>query len=219
MMKRQGVIYDLTVSYWTKKHYSWLKSVTLPAWTREVLNLKLLQLDQLEAQLMEVDRNLNTIFDTTPQYKTHFDIYTRIPGIGRVGAMTLVLEGGDLKRFPRATSLMSYVGLFPGKLSSSTKDPALRITKAGNSYLRYAIVNAAKYYRDRRLLLSQKQIASLPKKHQSFFTRMQDRLSSRYRHLTTNGKKAKVAHVAVARELCGFIWELICKIENDIQAV
>lgn len=63
MMKRQGAIYDLTVSYWTKKHYAWLKTVTLPTWTREVLNLKLLQLDQFEAQLMEVDRNLDRIFD------------------------------------------------------------------------------------------------------------------------------------------------------------
>jgi transposase len=34
----------------------------------------------------------------------------------------------------------------------------------------------------------------------------QIRLHARHRHLTANGKLATVATVAVARELCGFLW-------------
>ena len=36
--------------------------------------------------------------------------------------------------------------------------------------------------------------------------RAQVRLNHRYRALTGHGKRSTVANVAVARELCGFLW-------------
>ena len=45
------------------------------------------------------------------------------------------------------------------------------------------------------------------KKEQRFFFKMQNRLVTRYKHLKAKGKHSNKARVAVARELCGFLWE------------
>jgi transposase len=217
LLKRHGLKFDLTKSFWTQKHFQWLKSVQLPASTRMVLDQKLKYLDDADAHLLKIDKSLDETFEKSVSYKSLAQAYQYIPGIGRVSAMTLVLEGLDLNRFPHPNAFMNYVGLFPGKLSSSTRDPALRITKAGNRYLRYCIVGAAKYFRDRRLVFTKKQIAQLPEPVQSFTENLEDRLCSRYRNLCAAGKKSNVAKVAVARELCGFIWELAVKIFPDIK--
>jgi transposase len=39
----------------------------------------------------------------------------------------------------------------------------------------------------------------------------QKRLCSRYRLLTESGKNTKVACVAVARELVGYVWDIACR--------
>jgi hypothetical protein len=186
--------------------------VQLPVCTRLVLDQKLNFLDDADNQMAILDKCLDDIFKNNPSYDSLSESYRHIPGIGRVGALTLVLEGLDLNRFPHPNAFMNYVGLFPGKLSSSTRDPALRITKAGNRYLRYCIVGAAKFYRDRRLVLTKNEINKFPEPVRSFIQHLEDRLCCRYRNLVMVGKKSNVAKVAVARELCGFIWEMAVKI-------
>ena len=49
-----------------------------------------------------------------------------------------------------------------------------------------------------------------------FYNKMCKRLLSRYRHLRDAGKISNKAKTAVARELCGFLWELIVKVASKI---
>jgi len=130
--------------------------------------------------------------------------------------MTLILEGNDLGRFSRAGKFMSYTGLIPKKESSGTKDPSRKITKAGNSFLRLAIVGAAKFYRDRRYLISEKKLNEIEKPVRDLIIRCQNRLHTRYRYLCNKGVHSNKAKVAVARELSGFIWEFGAKIIPNI---
>jgi len=211
--KRHGLVYDLTVSYWTKKHYKWLNTVELPSMPRDLLDLKLSFLEELESQLAKLDKMLNDIFEGNETYKQLFKLYSLIRGVGRINAMTLVLEGQDIKRFPNPSALMSYTGLVPGKHSTGTSDPHLRITKSGNKFLRTSLVGIAKMYRDKRTLRSKKELKGIPEPLKSFLDRCQTRLNSRYKHLVSEGKHSNKARCAIARELCGFIWELIVKIE------
>lgn len=212
LIKRQGKEYTLTKGLWTKKFYQWLHTLELLPMTRLVLDSFLKELADLELRIAAIDKELDGQFLENPRYNHLMKYYEMLPGIGRVGAMTMVLEGFDLHRFPRPSSLMNYTGLIPMKLASGGCDPALRITKAGNKYLRLAIVGAAKHYRDRRCLYSQKGLEKLPLEMRSFMERCQNRLYNRYRYLCDKGKPRNKAKVAIARELCGFLWELIVKV-------
>jgi hypothetical protein len=46
---------------------------------------------------------------------------------------------------------------------------------------------------------------------------MQNRLNKRYVKLKMRGKRENKVIVAIAREMCGFLWELQNKIEPSIQ--
>ncbi len=214
--KRHGLIFDLGKSYWTKKHYSWLNTVELPPLARHLLDLKLSYLDGLHTQLEKIDGILDNIFETDETYKHLVRLYGLLRGVGRINSMVLVLEGQDLRRFRNPSALMSYTGLVPGKYSSGTSDPHLRITKAGNKFLRTAIVGIAKMYTDKRTFRTSKDISKLSEPLKAFLIKCQTRLNARYRHLVSKGKNSNKAKCAVARELCGFVWELVVKIEPTI---
>jgi transposase len=207
-VKRQGLEYTKTKTNWTKTHYSWLESVVMPAVTRDLLNVELEDLNRFEEQLSQVDKVLDIYFASNPRYAFYLWVYQVFAGIGRIGAMTLVLEGGDLTRFAHPNAIMNFFGLVPQKCASGTSDPSMHITKAGNTYVRLALVTAARVYRDFRLLRKEKYLKTLPEPLGNFIRRMQQRLSHRYRNLRSNGKHSNKAKCAIARELCGFLWEL-----------
>jgi transposase len=211
--KRYGLVFDLTKTPWTKAHRQWLKTVMAHPSARFVLDCHLRELEKLEALLSEVDHVLDEIFNTNTQYKALKELYSLLPGFGRVNTMVMVLEGGDLGRFPHPNALMSYTGLVPGKRSSGTSNPEVGITKEGNAYLRLTLVNAASVFRDNRLVHSKKDTgaAHCPIRKE-FLERLQRRLCMRYRHLRDKGKKGNEPKCAIARELAGFVWELATKI-------
>jgi transposase len=68
-----------------------------------------------------------------------------IPGVGPVTALVFVLAIWDPSRFKRNRDVGSYLGMVPRRRQSGDEDPQLRITCAGNVYLRRLLVNAAHY--------------------------------------------------------------------------
>lgn len=216
--KRYGLVFDLTKTSWTKAHRHWLKTITTHPSARFVLDCHLRELEKLEAELGEIEAFLDKLFNINVQYKALKQLYSLLPGIGHVNAITMVLEGGDLTRFPHPNALMSFTGLIPGKRSSGGSDPSMSITKEGNRYLRLALVNAASVYRDYRLVYSKKNIAGMHCAIQKeFLERVQKRLCMRYRYLRDKGKAGNKTRCAVARELAGFVWELATKIAPKLE--
>jgi transposase len=215
-IKRLGCEFTETKTTWTRAHYRWLRSVQMADLPRQLLDVELENLAYYEDQMAKIDRMLDVCFKANTHYQQLSSVYQCLAGIGRIGAMTIVLEGGDLSRFHHPNAMMNFFGLVPQKHSSGTSDPALHITKAGNTYMRLAMVTGARAYRDPRLLRRKKQIESLPQPLQDFINRMQERLYHRYRDLKQKGKHGNKVKCAVARELCGFLWELSTKVLPQI---
>ena len=211
MLKRQGLIFTETKKPWTKKHFAWLKTVEMPAEMRVVLDMRIEKLHQLGADVKKLDEQLQSIMMSNAEYCRLYEAYLKLTGIGPLAAVTWVLEGQDLNRFAHPGHLMSYIGVVPKKCSSGGKDPAMHITKAGNSYMRYVTVCAAKWYTDRRAVQRKEKLEKYPDAIRDVVSRCQDRLCSRYQELRNNKKNGNKAKVAIARELCGFIWELATK--------
>ena len=134
-------------------------------------------------------------------------------GIGRIAAVTLVAELGDLRRFGHPRDLMGFLGLVPSEHTSGNTRRQGAITRTGNGHARRMLVEAAWNYRfpakmSRALQMRQE---GQPKAVRAIAWDAQVRLSRRYRAL----KARRLAHnkvcVAIARELAGFVWSIAQK--------
>lgn len=65
------------------------------------------------------------------------------PSIGPVTASAVVATVDDISRFQSAHQFEAFLGLVPGERSSGEKRRIGKITKAGNSRVRYLLVEAA----------------------------------------------------------------------------
>ena len=69
----------------------------------------------------------------------------QVKGIGPLIALTYVLTMGDPHRFAKSRTVGSYLGLRPRQRESGASAPQLGISKAGNSHLRWLLVQASQY--------------------------------------------------------------------------
>ena len=132
-------------------------------------------------------------------------------GVDRITAMTLLSELGDVSRFDNPRQLMAYLGLVPSEHSSGTRRRRGAITLTGNGTARRALVESAWCYRfpARQTRHLQRKAAEASDEAKAIAWRAQRRLCDRYRHLVRCGKNTKQANVAVARELAGFVWDIV----------
>jgi transposase len=69
----------------------------------------------------------------------------QVAGVGPTTALTYVLTIEDPSRFRKSRMVGAYLGLTPRRDQSGASDKQLRISKAGNGYLRRLLVNCAHY--------------------------------------------------------------------------
>jgi transposase len=96
-------------------------------------------LEQMEAHITELDQAVKTEALRWPQavlLMTH-------PGVGPIVSLATVVTLGDVSRFERGKKVASYVGLIPSEDSSGEHRRLGAITKQGNSFMRFLLVQAA----------------------------------------------------------------------------
>jgi len=124
--------------------------------------------------------------------------------------MVLLSEIHDFHRFAHPRELMAYVGLVPSERSSGATERRGAITKTGNSHARRILIEAAWHY-SRPPVVRHRVHHSLkgqPAARVEISRKAQARLHKRYVRLVSRGKPRQTAVVAVARELCGFVWSM-----------
>jgi transposase len=126
----------------------------------------------------------------------------------RLTAASIAYELGDLRRFPSAKKLMSYIGATPCEDSSGDRVRRGRITRAGNTALRRLFVESAWAYRHRpnEGYRHRKRAERAAPAVRAIAWKAQTRLNARYKRMLARGKSKQKTLVAVARELAGFIW-------------
>jgi transposase len=137
-------------------------------------------------------------------------------GAAEVTAVTLVAGIGQFSRFSNPRQLMSYAGLVPKEYSSGSSRWQGWITETGNSQIRRSIVEVCWSYRHRPSLKGEllKRQENPDPEAKRIAWKAQHRLHMKYHRISAKGKGGKVAVVAVARELLGFIWAIIFSIED-----
>jgi transposase len=78
-------------------------------------------------------------------YESETDRIIRVNGVGDLTALAFVLVLDRPERFKKSRRVGAFLGLCPRVSQSGECDPQLRITKAGNEFLRRLLVQCAHY--------------------------------------------------------------------------
>ena len=162
----------------------------LPPYTRRSVETQLELLDQVEDHIRLSEKEIQEVVEATPAMK----LLMTIPGIGKILAVVIALEIGDITRFPGPEHLASYAGTVPRVKSSGGKTFFGKVRPDVNRYLKWALIEAAN-------------MIVLHQRHWSHYhmTRLYHRLRERKGH-------AK-AVVAVARHMAEAVFWVLKKNE------
>lgn len=196
---------------WTQKHRRWLAEQTFESKAQQLVWASLLlALEQGEARLKQLEQALPEVARSS-RYGALIAGLQCLKGVGLITAVTLVAELGDVvSRFPAPRSLMGYAGLGVEEWSSGNRQVRGRITKAGNTHVRFVAVEAGWHaqYSGQVGQAVQQRRRGQPEAVVALAEEAQERLHRRFRHLVQRGKARPCAATAVARELLGFVWAL-----------
>jgi transposase len=88
-------------------------------------------------------KQIQKTLKNTVKLRKPFDLLKTVPGIGDVLALTIMLEVGDINRFPTVGRFASYARCVPTARLSNGKSKGKGNRKNGNRYLSWAFVEAA----------------------------------------------------------------------------
>ncbi len=123
---------------WTQEGLALLKSLELDLWTKRRRDDLLQILEELNGHIQQLSQAAEAEAEKCPQAQllmTH-------PGVGPILSLATVLTLGRVARFLRAKHVASYVGLIPREESSGQRRRLGAISKQGNSFMRFLLVQA-----------------------------------------------------------------------------
>ena len=118
---------------WSAAGQSALRALPLPPYTSQRRNELLRLYAQMQKRIQELDKEVEAQARQRPQARrllTH-------PGVGPVTALATEVFLGDPSRFTTGNQVASYIGMIPCEHSSGKRQRLGKMTKEGNSLLRY----------------------------------------------------------------------------------
>jgi transposase len=210
---RQGYRYSGKAN-WSEAHQRYLRELVLPLPAlKAVLEESLLAIEQATQRVVRLEELLAVQVPLWRMFPAVEALMT-LRGFQLTAAAVLVAELGDVRRFEHPRHLMAFLGLVPREHSTGSTRRQGSITKAGNAHARWILIEAVQH-----AFLPPKVSAPLalrqqgqPAAFRELSWQIQVRLHKRGWHLLHRGvMKAKVT-VALARELSGFVWDLLRKV-------
>jgi transposase len=196
---------------WSAPHMRYLRELVLPHPAMKAILEEYLQgIDAAHQRVQRVEASMVSLLDTW-RLKAAVHALMAFRGFQQVAAITLVSELGDIHRFAHPRQLMTYLGLVSVEDSSGPRQRLGRISRCGNGHARWLLTECAEHY-----VLPPKVSQELSRRQQdqpdpvrALSWKAQNRLHLRFTRLLARRLPRNKAKVAVARELCGFIWALL----------
>jgi transposase len=198
-------------SSWSAAHERYLRELVLPHPAMKVILEEYLQAIAAAGERTERSEEAMSALLEKWRLVPAVRALMAMKGFQMVAAMILVSELGEVHRFAHPRQVMAYLGLVPSENTSSERRRQGAITKCGNAHARWLLVECAQHYVAPPKVskeLSRRQQGQ-PALVRAISWRAQNRLHNRYRRLLGRRLQRNKAIVAIARELCGFIWELL----------
>lgn len=212
MLLRNGFVYEADKTTWTRPHERWLRECArgLDRPQRVAFDSYFEQVAFAAARRDRLERVITTELATDPAFASTATRLGCLRGISEYGAIALTVEIADFTRFT-ASSIGAFLGLVPSESSSGTARRQGAITRAGNTFARRLLVEAAWHHlRDygRPSVALRARWAKAPAAVAVRAHEGNQRLNRRWRAFEARKKNRNVADVAIARELAAWCWEL-----------
>jgi len=196
---------------WSQPHMRYLRELVLPHPAMKAILEEYLQgIDAAHQRVQRIEASMLTLLETW-RLKPAVQALMAFRGFQLVAAMITVSELGDIHRFAHPRQLMTYLGLVSVEHSSGPKQRLGGISRCGNGHQRWLLTECAEHY-----LLPPKVSKELSRRQEgqppevrALSWKAQNRLHLRFLRLLGRRLQRNKAKVAIARELCGFIWALL----------
>jgi len=202
-----------SASNWTIAHRGWLSKKidsVKSSHLEFVLSEKSSRLLYLEDRLKEYDQRIEAL-SKKKKYQEKVKNLCCLRGVKTLSAMTIITELGDIRRFGHPRPLMAYIGLGVRENSSGNIRNQGSLTKTGNSRVRRILVESVQYAGNRFYIsrnLKERRKGVKPEII-NIADKCLNRLHSKYWHLHKCGKHTNKIKGAVAREMVGFVWDVL----------
>jgi len=196
---------------WSASHMRYLRELVFPHPAMKAILEEYLQgIDAAHQRVQRIETSMLTLLETW-RLKPAVQALMAFRGFQLVAAMITVSELGDIHRFPHPRQLMTYLGLVSTEHSSGDRQHLGGISRCGNGHQRWILTECAEHY-----ALPPKVSKELARRQEgqppevlALSWKAQLRLHLRFTRLLGRKLHRNKAKVAVARELCGFIWALL----------
>jgi len=196
---------------WSQPHMRYLRELVLPHPAMKTILEEYLQgIDAAHQRVQRIEASMLILLDTW-RLKPAVQALMSFRGFQLVAAMVTASELGDIHRFAHPRQLMTYLGLAPTESSSGPHQRQGGISRCGNSHQRWLLTECAEHYALPPKIskeLSRRQEGQ-PEAIRALSWKAQNRLHLRFQRLLARRLQRHKAKVAIARELCGFIWALL----------
>ena len=167
----------------TLRGRQWLQELQLPARDRGEIDTLLRILDAVANEQAKITELVNA----DAYGRDGVKLLMTLPGVGAATAQAMMAAIGDIRRFDSPMKLASYFGLIPSVHQSAERAYHGKITKQGNSNVRWLLVEVAHHA-----------------------GRHPGPLGHQFQRIARK-KGANVARVAIARKLAVLAWHLLTK--------
>jgi transposase len=196
---------------WSQPHLRYLRELVLPHPAMKTILEEYLQgIDDAHERVQRIEASLQTLLEEW-RLKPAVDALMALRGFQWLAALITVSELGDIHRFAHPRQLMTYLGLVSVEHSSGPRQHLGGISRCGNGHARWLLTECAEHYalppKVSKELSARQEGQPAPVRALSW--KAQNRLHLRFTRLLARRVQRNKAKVAVARELCGFVWALL----------
>ena len=207
---RQGYRYSGKAN-WSEAHRRYLREIVMPLPALKAVREEyLLAIDHAVERVKRLEELIEA---QVPEWRMYPAVQAVmcLRGFKLTAAAVLVAELGDIRRFRHPRNLMAFLGLVPHETTTGDNRKLGGITKAGNAHARWILIEVIQH-----ALLPPKVSKELSARQHGQRTvyrelswKTQVRLHKRGWHLLQRGLMKPKVYVALARELAGFVWDLL----------
>jgi transposase len=193
---------------WTAKHEAWIAHRDFADQaTKSAFSFYRAAVAERDVTLSAITAELAPYFDRAP-FADPVHRLAAYRGIDYLGALTIVSEVCDFRRFAHSGAFMGFCGLVPSEYSTGESVARGHITHAGNVHVRTQLIESAWAYQHgpaRGIVMARRQ-GGLPPETIDRAWRAQIRLCGRFRRLSVRKDSHTTVVAAIARELAGFVY-------------
>lgn len=131
------------MGHWSRRFIQWIERIRMERASGDTaLKVHLEELNHLRQLIASLNRAILQLA-RTQEYGPLVRLLRTVPGISTLTAMILLVELGEITRFPSLDELSCYVGLIPDTQASGEKEYVGAMTQRRHSQLRWLLIEAS----------------------------------------------------------------------------